>query len=228
MGKHAAKFLDVRHAEIRELGATKALALAASRYRSALDRDTTPSLLAAWLGWSRTTAWRQLCELKARGAVDERGRPYELELDGPAGFVRVPLRDGRMQLGDLEAVAISLLGTWGTLRTVRSVGGWSQARLTQFSKFLGCCTKTASQVLKRLASGRGIRAVRAAGARLRPWIRLRGRLGAAAQVLVLGERQRQQAATPAPRQETSVAERLHCPPPDLGSLLEQVAACTRV
>lgn len=224
MGRAAPKFLDVPHRDLRSLGPALALACAACRYRARRGLSVDAAVLSRWLHSHRTTAWRHLVALRDLGRLDQAHRYVEPQpADGePLGSVRVSL--ALLQQGDAEAVALSLLATWNSLRMVRVYGAHAEVRAAAFAKFLGVCSATASSLLRRLAAG-CTTGVRRRGAAARRWLEVRAKRGRAAQVRLLGEREgaavRQRRGTAAGGQQPPPPRSA---PPDLAQLLAIAAA----
>ncbi len=187
-------FVTVPRAALKhpKLDVRDALALSLVLYRDRIGSRIGASEIAQTFGWDRTTGWRALTRLREVGLLDRDDAPIAGSLSDQGGFLKVRLEHVR-ELGNLEAVTLIQLQSYGALRMSRLIGRHMVVTARGLSSLIGCCVDTATDVLKRLSSGLTNRVKRAqrkgqsytAKARLE----LVRALGRATRVRLLGERE---------------------------------------
>ncbi len=187
-------FVTVPRAALKhpELDVRDALALGLVLYRDRIGSRIGASEIAETFGWDRTTGWRALTRLREVGLLDHEDAPIAGALSDQGGFLKVRLEHVR-ELGNLEAVTLIQLQSYGALRMSRLVGRHMVVTARGLASLIGCCVDTATDVLKRLSSGLTNRVKRAqrkgqsytAKARLE----LVRALGRATRVRLFGERE---------------------------------------
>lgn len=203
MSRPRPRFFDVEHRFIRALGPESAFILAIAKLRAKRDLPLDSCQAAEWLGLHRTTVWRHVVELQARGLLDADRRPTQAaaEYPGVRGYVRVG--GPQLRLGLREGVLLALLGSWGSLRMVRVVGGYVEARYRALAKFCACSARTVGELLRRLAGSARLR--RSAQAQPGARIEIRRPKGGPAFVRLVAERlqRRRQSNEEAPQSPAS-------------------------
>lgn len=197
-------FIKVPRAALKhaELDVRDALTFGLVLYRDKIGSRIGATEIAETFGWDRTTGWRSLKTLREVGLLDANDAPIPGALSDQGGFLKVKV-DHVRELGNLEAVVLVQLLTYGSLRMCQMVGKHMQVTARGLASLIGCCADTALAVLKRLCSGLTNRVKRAQ--RKGDPVVAKGRLelvravGRAMRVRLLGEREQkpQAAAKPA-------------------------------
>lgn len=167
------------------LTATDALIQAGIAYRRCHGQEVTDTALGEWLRIDPTTVGR------SRKKVDALGTPF------PAvdGWIRTDVREAR-RYGALAAVALGQLRSWCSPEhgSARFRGRHFVVNARTLADRIGCCAKTASEILKRLQGAKKLLRRLTATCIEVVWTN-----GLAAAVRLLGERERPQAEPVAPK-----------------------------